>query len=284
MVKQVRFFADELGPVPQRASLTTRVATLAAQVSLRSSEGEIFNVSEDVALCVSLPPWISLAHERGVSTHHSRTGCPRQSRPSWKARQPQNTHNSRVWRKPAYLRGPRVADCEEAVVPLPNVPGEVLAKVIVFCKFTVTANGDGAEVAAKTEDEVKAWQAEYLDIDNAMLFNLIVVRTPCRLFKKTPRSGLGVLLGHWDFAPCQAANYMNIKALLDLTAGHVAKLIKGARPPSVSPIEMVLTENHPWAQARRRIRFARCSTSRTTVHKKRRRRSGARTSGHSSDI
>jgi S-phase kinase-associated protein 1 len=61
-------------------------------------------------------------------------------------------------------------------VPLPNVSGEVLAKVIVFCKYTAAANGDGAEVPAKTEDEVKAWQTEYLDIENAMLFNLILVR------------------------------------------------------------------------------------------------------------
>jgi S-phase kinase-associated protein 1 len=87
----------------------------------------------------------------------------------------------------------------EEVIPLPNVTGKILARVIEYCKYHVEASkkGDG-DKPAKTEEEVKNWDAEFVKVDQGMLFDLIL-----------------------------AANYLNVKGLLDLTCSTVAQMIKG---------------------------------------------------------
>ena len=73
--------------------------------------------------------------------------------------------------------------------------------MIEYCKFHVDAAKKGADdKPAKSEDEAKAWDAEFVKVDQATLFDLIL-----------------------------AANYLNIKGLLDLTCQTVANMIKGER-------------------------------------------------------
>jgi S-phase kinase-associated protein 1 len=44
----------------------------------------------------------------------------------------------------------------DELIPLPNVSGKILAKVIEYCKFHVEANKKGAdEKPAKSEDDIK---------------------------------------------------------------------------------------------------------------------------------
>jgi len=91
----------------------------------------------------------------------------------------------------------------EAPIPLPNVTGKVLSKVIEYCEAKVQskkANG----VPAKTEEENKAWESEFVKLDQGTLFQLIL-----------------------------AANYLNIKELLDLTCYTVANMIKGKSPEEI---------------------------------------------------
>ena len=65
----------------------------------------------------------------------------------------------------------------EEPIPLPNVAGRILAKVIEYSKFHVDAEKKGPdEKPAKTEDEVKNWDAEFVKVDQATLFDLILVR------------------------------------------------------------------------------------------------------------
>lgn len=62
----------------------------------------------------------------------------------------------------------------EAPIPLPNVTGKVLSKVIEYCQAKVQskkANG----VPAKTEEENKAWESEFVKLDQGTLFQLILV-------------------------------------------------------------------------------------------------------------
>ncbi|KAF2592102.1 hypothetical protein F2Q70_00044519 [Brassica cretica] len=59
-------------------------------------------------------------------------------------------------------------DCVDNGVPLPNVTSKILAKVIEYCKKHVDA-------AASKNDDLKAWDAEFMKIDQATLFELILV-------------------------------------------------------------------------------------------------------------
>ncbi|KAL6527475.1 SKP1-like protein 1A [Orobanche gracilis] len=103
-------------------------------------------------------------------------------------------------------------DCADNVIPLPNVTGKILAQVIEYCKRHVDAAA--ATSAAKaddklasttvTEDDLKSFDSDFVKVDQATLFDLIL-----------------------------AANYLNIKSLLDLTCQTVADMIKGKTPEEI---------------------------------------------------
>ncbi|XP_058734542.1 SKP1-like protein 1A isoform X1 [Vicia villosa] len=91
---------------------------------------------------------------------------------------------------------------DETGIPLPNVTSKILAKVIEYCnKHVDAANSDGRSV---DEDEIKNWDAEFVKVDQQTLFDLIL-----------------------------AANYLDIKSLLDLTCKTVADMIKGKTPEEI---------------------------------------------------
>ncbi|KAG1677832.1 hypothetical protein FOA52_008596 [Chlamydomonas sp. UWO 241] len=92
----------------------------------------------------------------------------------------------------------------EETIPLPNVSGRILAKVIEYSKYHVEAVKKVDDKASKNEDEIKQWDAEFVKVDQATLFDLIL-----------------------------AANYLNIKGLLDLTCQTVAQMIKGKTPEEI---------------------------------------------------
>ncbi|PSS00455.1 SKP1-like protein [Actinidia chinensis var. chinensis] len=92
-------------------------------------------------------------------------------------------------------------DCADSVIPLPNVTSKILAKVIEYCKKHVDSPKTEDRSA---EDELKTWDAEFVKVDQPVLFDLIL-----------------------------AANYLNIKSLLDLTCQTVADMIKGKTPEEI---------------------------------------------------
>ena len=92
-------------------------------------------------------------------------------------------------------------NCPDSVIPLPNVTSKILAMVIDYCKKHV----DSPKTEDLfTEDELEAWDAEFVKVDHPVLFDLIL-----------------------------AANYLNIKSLLDLTCQTVADMIKGKTPEEI---------------------------------------------------
>ncbi|KAK9108680.1 hypothetical protein Sjap_016740 [Stephania japonica] len=91
-------------------------------------------------------------------------------------------------------------DCADSVIPLPNVTGKILAKVIEYCKKHV----DASKSDDRSDEELNNWDAEFVKVDQATLFDLIL-----------------------------AANYLNIKSLLDLTCQTVADMIKGKTPEDI---------------------------------------------------
>lgn len=110
------------------------------------------------------------------------------------------------------------ADSENAI-PLPNVSGKILGKVIEWATYhhenpepaPATDGTDAAAAAAaadakdqKRTDDISPWDKEFCDVDQPTLFELIL-----------------------------AANYLDIKPLLDLGCKSVANMIKGKSPEEI---------------------------------------------------
>jgi len=87
----------------------------------------------------------------------------------------------------------------DAPVPLPMVDSKILIKVIEYCKYH-----HKAEQESLPEDEKTVWDKDFVKVDDETLFNLIL-----------------------------AANYLDIKPLLDLTCKTVADEIKGKTPEEI---------------------------------------------------
>nr|XP_043636236.1 SKP1-like protein 1 [Erigeron canadensis] len=91
--------------------------------------------------------------------------------------------------------------CADTAIPLPNVTSKILSKVIEYCKKHVEHKADDDKPA---EDDLKSFDAEFVKVEQGTLFDLIL-----------------------------AANYLNIKSLLDLTCQTVADMIKGKSPEDI---------------------------------------------------
>ncbi|CAN1226672.1 SKP1-like protein 1A [Linum perenne] len=105
-------------------------------------------------------------------------------------------------------------DCAGEAIPLPNVHSKILAKVIEYCKKHVetpkldaVSTSNAAVSTSNADDSLKQWDTDFAKVDQATLFDLIL-----------------------------AANYLNIKDLLDLTCQTVADMIKGKSPEEIRKI------------------------------------------------
>ncbi|GAU13993.1 hypothetical protein TSUD_263200 [Trifolium subterraneum] len=124
------------------------------KITLKSSDGESFEVDEAVALELqTIKPLIedNCAHDKGI--------------------------------------------------PLSNITSKILKKVIEYCKKHVEAVSFEEEKPCSNEDDLKAWDADFVKVDHNILFDLI-----------------------------SAAKELGIKSLLDLTCQTVADMIRGKSP------------------------------------------------------
>ena len=66
----------------------------------------------------------------------------------------------------------------ESVIPLLNVSSKILSKVIEYCRYhALEVPKSGDDKPGLSEDDVKAWDAEFVKVDQATLFDLILVCT-----------------------------------------------------------------------------------------------------------
>ncbi|KAK9189843.1 hypothetical protein WN943_018442 [Citrus x changshan-huyou] len=86
--------------------------------------------------------------------------------------------------------------CADSVIPLLNVRGTILSMVIEYLKKHVEAK--------TTEDDLKNWDVDFAKLGQDTLFDLLM-----------------------------AANYLDIKSLLDLLCQTVADMIKGKSPEEI---------------------------------------------------
>mmetsp|Transcript_15739 Transcript_15739/g.17771 ORF Transcript_15739/g.17771 Transcript_15739/m.17771 type:complete len:168 (-) Transcript_15739:352-855(-) len=96
---------------------------------------------------------------------------------------------------------------EDSDIPLPNVSSRVLKKVIEFCQHHEKEKMPEIEKPLKSSnmaEVVSDWDAKFVEVEQELLFQLIL-----------------------------AANYMDIKSLLDLSCAKVASMIKGKTPEEI---------------------------------------------------
>ena len=95
----------------------------------------------------------------------------------------------------------------EEDIPLPQVKKAILEKIIVYCKY-ITQNAapeiDKPLRSNQLSDVVNEWYADYVNVEQELLFELIL-----------------------------AANFLDIKSLLELACAKVASVIKGMTIPEI---------------------------------------------------
>jgi len=112
---------------------------------------------------------------------------------------------------------------EAPEIPLPNVKSPVLAKVIEFCKHYQSEPMNDIEKPLKSSnmhEVVQDWYADFVNVDQQVLFEIIL-----------------------------AANYMDIKPLLDLTCATVASMIKGKTPEEIRQTFNIVNDFTPEEEA-----------------------------------
>mmetsp|Transcript_12954 Transcript_12954/g.33055 ORF Transcript_12954/g.33055 Transcript_12954/m.33055 type:complete len:173 (+) Transcript_12954:112-630(+) len=120
-------------------------------------------------------------------------------------------------------------------IPLPNVKSSVLEKVVEFCSHHVKEPMPDIEKPLKSanmNEVVSEWDANFVDLDQEALFELIL-----------------------------AANYMDIKSLLDLTCAKVASMIKGKSPEEIRETFNITNDFTPEEEARVREENKWCERS-----------------------
>ncbi|KAI9203114.1 E3 ubiquitin ligase complex SCF subunit sconC [Polychytrium aggregatum] len=115
-------------------------------------------------------------------------------------------------------------------IPLPNVSGKILDKVISYCEHhkedppvVHDEERDAYDPAKKRVDDTDEWDSTFIQVDNDQLFEIIL-----------------------------AANYLDIKPLLDLGCKTVANMIRGKTPEQIR--EMFNIENDLTPEEEEQIR------------------------------
>lgn len=92
-------------------------------------------------------------------------------------------------------------------IPIPNVNGPVLTKIIEWCEHhrnDPPADANEENESRRKSTDIEEWDQKFMQVDQEMLFEIIL-----------------------------AANYLDIKALLDVGCKTVANMIKGKSPEEI---------------------------------------------------
>ncbi|KAI8084508.1 E3 ubiquitin ligase complex SCF subunit sconC [Halteromyces radiatus] len=107
----------------------------------------------------------------------------------------------------------------DAPIPLPNVTAKVLRKVIEWCVHHSEDPAPADENERRTT-EIDEWDQKYMEVDQETLFDIIL-----------------------------AANYLDIKPLLDVGCKTVANMIKGKTAEEIRKIFNIVNDFTPEEEA-----------------------------------
>ncbi|EIM90003.1 ubiquitin-protein ligase [Stereum hirsutum FP-91666 SS1] len=110
-------------------------------------------------------------------------------------------------------------------IPLPNVSSAVMKKVLDYCEHhrgepLPTAETDSQDETRKRTTDIGEWDQKFIAVDQEMLFEIIL-----------------------------AANYLDIKALLDVGCKTVANMIKGKTPEEIRKLFNIVNDFTPEEEA-----------------------------------
>ncbi|CAE6414084.1 E3 ubiquitin ligase SCF complex, Skp subunit [Rhizoctonia solani] len=112
-------------------------------------------------------------------------------------------------------------------IPLPNVSSSVLKKVLEYCEHHRAEPLPAADTDNNADDprkrqvsEIGEWDQKFIQVDQEMLFEIIL-----------------------------AANYLDIKPLLDVGCKTVANMIKGKTPEEIRKLFNIVNDFTPEEEA-----------------------------------
>ncbi|EKM55159.1 uncharacterized protein PHACADRAFT_255585 [Phanerochaete carnosa HHB-10118-sp] len=110
-------------------------------------------------------------------------------------------------------------------IPLPNVSSSVLKKVLEYCEHhrsdpLPTTDSSENDDARKRTTDISEWDQKFITVDQEMLFEIIL-----------------------------AANYLDIKPLLDVGCKTVANMIKGKTPEEIRKLFNIVNDFTPEEEA-----------------------------------
>ncbi|CAN1229772.1 SKP1-like protein 4 [Linum perenne] len=107
-------------------------------------------------------------------------------------------------------------DCADGTIPVANVTGKVMAKVIEYCKKHVSSSDQAAA------NPLKDWDGKFVkELSMEMLFDVTLAAN---------------YLDIKELLDLTSANYLDIKELLDLTCEYIASMMKGKEPEEIRKI------------------------------------------------
>jgi len=112
-----------------------------------------------------------------------------------------------------------IGDSGEHPIPLPNVSSNVLKKVLEWCehhKMDPEVPAEEEESSRKKTIDISEWDSKFIQVDQEMLFEIIL-----------------------------AANYLDIKPLLDVGCKTVANMIKGKQPEEIRKLFNITNDFTP---------------------------------------
>eukprot|EP01096_Ripella_sp_DP13-Kostka_P013251 TRINITY_DN5715_c0_g1_i1.p2 TRINITY_DN5715_c0_g1~~TRINITY_DN5715_c0_g1_i1.p2 ORF type:complete len:172 (-),score=95.88 TRINITY_DN5715_c0_g1_i1:122-601(-) len=122
-----------------------------------------------------------------------------------------------------------LGEVTETVIPIPSIKVQTFMKVIEYCEHHKHDNSTtGAEERNDTA-EVSPWDEQFCKVEQSTLFELIL-----------------------------AANYLEIKSLLDLTCSTVANMIKKKSPEEIRKLFNIKNDFTPEEEDQIRLDYSWC--------------------------
>ncbi|KAH7868108.1 SCF ubiquitin ligase [Lentinula edodes] len=119
-----------------------------------------------------------------------------------------------------------IGEDSDQAIPLPNVNSSVLKKILEYCEHhrgeplpAADADQSQDETRKRTTD-ISEWDQKFITVDQEMLFEIIL-----------------------------AANYLDIKSLLDVGCKTVANMIKGKTPEEIRKLFNIYNDFTPEEEA-----------------------------------